>query len=56
MVILHIVHNDGGAVILHLEVKTVKIKSEIHGIKKYNRIRLLRQLLPYRIEADYDNG
>ena len=53
-----VLDNESGAINLTLdrEDKTVKIKSGIHGIKKYNRIRLLRQLLPYRIEADYDNG
>ena len=34
------------------ENKTVKIKGGVKGIKTYNRIRLLRQLIPYRIEAD----
>ena len=53
-----VLDNESGSINLTLdrEDKTVKIKSGIHGIKKYNRIRLLRQLLPYRIEADYDNG
>lgn len=46
--------NSDGHINLSLdyEDKTVKIKSGIKGNKTYNRIRLLRQLLPYRIEAD----
>ena len=53
-----VLDNSSGSINLTLdkEDKTVKIKSGIQGVKKYNRIRLLRQLLPYRIEADYDNG
>jgi len=34
------------------EDKTVKIRGGVKGVKTYNRIRLLRQLIPYRIEAD----
>ena len=53
-----VLDNGSGSINLTLdkEDKTVKIKSGIHGVRNYNRIRLLRQLLPYRIEADYDNG